>query len=124
MVYLVRLVSLLLFLNSLAFVASGQCYVRDYTTMRKLLRVEGDFVVEPFTFKRLYKLDGQYLLVHDSFRRLLYFENGHVLRFSDRRRIGKLDGRYLLDYRTLRRVALLDCPGQRSALAAAAYFLN
>ena len=48
----------------------------------------------------------------------------YILRYQDNKRIGKLDGEYLIDYRNNRRVAKLGCPGRKSALAAAAYFLN
>ena len=88
--------------TSLSF---SQCYIITYNNNKRVLKVEGEYVISYQNNKRLYKFDGEYLTSYSNNRRLL-----------------KFDGEYLLDYSNNRRVAKLECPGGRSALAAAAYF--
>ncbi len=108
---------------ALPFASSAQCFVREYPGNRRVLKIDGDFVLEYSSYKRLYKFDGEYLVTYPSYRRLLKFDGNFIIRYSDYRRIARLDGDYLINYANYRRIAQLDCPGRRSALAAAAYFL-
>jgi tetratricopeptide (TPR) repeat protein len=103
--------------------AAAQCYVEQYPNYRRVLRVDGDYVLAYASYKRLFKFDGDYLLAYSSYKRLLKFDGDYIVRYDNYRRIARLDGQYLVEYPGSRRIARLDCPGRRSALAAAAYFL-
>lgn len=104
-------------------VAPAQCFVLQYANSRRVLKVDGDFVLDYNSLKRIYKFDGDYLLSYATYKRLLKFDGRFIVRYSDNRRIAYLDGEYLIRYSDYRRIAKLECPGRRSALAAAAYFL-
>jgi hypothetical protein len=104
-------------------VAPAQCFVLQYPNLRRVLKVDGDFVQEYASLKRIYKFDGDYLLSYSNYKRLLKFDGRYIVRYSDFKRIAILDGEYLVRYSDYRRIARLECPGRRSALAAAAYFL-
>ncbi|MEY4107273.1 MAG: hypothetical protein RL181_1615 [Bacteroidota bacterium] len=106
-----------------SFSAYGQCYVEQYSNYRKVLRVDDDYVLEYPSYKRLYKFDGDYLLAYPGYQRLLKFDGEYIVRYHNYKRIARLDGQYLVEYPGYRRIARLSCPGRRSALAAAAYFL-
>jgi hypothetical protein len=106
-----------------SFSASAQCYVEQYSNYRRVLRVDDDYVLEYASYKRLYKFDGEYLLAYPGYQRLLKFDGEYIVRYHNYKRIARLDGQYLVEYPGYRRVARLGCPGRRSALAAAAYFL-
>ena len=54
---------------------------------------------------------------------MLKFDGEYVIRYSDFKKIAKLTGEYLIDYSSYKKIAKLECPGRRSALAAAAYYL-
>lgn len=112
--------ALLIFLPA---VATAQCFVLEYPAYRRVLKVDGDFVVDYNSYKRLYKFEGNYLVAYSNYRRLLKFDGRYIVRYSDNRRIAYLNGEFLVRYSDNRRIAKLECPGQRSALAAAAYFL-
>ena len=114
---------LVLLIQFLPIAASAQCNVSEYSGYRKVLKIDGDYVLEYSSYKRLYKFDGDYLVAYPSYKRLLKFDGSYIVRYSDYRRIAKLDGQYLVNYPNYRRIAILECPGRRSALAAAAYFL-
>lgn len=101
----------------------AQCHILDYGSYKRVLKIEGEYVLNYSSYKRMYKFDGEYLLDYASNKRLLKFDGEYVIRYSDYRRIGKLDGEYLIDYSNYKRVAKLECPGRRSALAAAVYYL-
>lgn len=104
-------------------IAPAQCHIIQYPVYRRVLKVDGDFVVDYNSYRRLYKFDGAYLVAYNNYRRLLKFDGRYIVRYSDNRRIAYLDGEYLVRYSDRRRIAKLECPGQRSAMAAAAYFL-
>ncbi|MFM8361422.1 MAG: hypothetical protein ACKOA4_01875 [Haliscomenobacter sp.] len=106
-----------------SFSASGQCYVEQYSNYRRVLRVDDDYALEYGSYKRLYKFDGEYLLAYPGYQRLLKFDGEYIVRYHNSKRIARMDGQYLVEYPGYRRVARLGCPGRRSALAAAAYFL-
>jgi hypothetical protein len=117
------LFSLLLFLFS-SLNSFSQCYITDYRTGKRTLKVDGNNISFYSTGQRVYKMDDAYLLSYPGCNRLLKMDGNYIIRYNDNKRIGKLDGQYLLDYSNSKRVAKLDCPGRKSALAAAAYFLN
>lgn len=118
-----RALLVLTLLTFLPALAPAQCFVLEYPAYRKVLKVDGDFVIDYSSYRRLYKFDGAYLVAYNNYRRLLRFDGRYVVRYSDNRRIAYLDGEYLVRYSDSRRIAKLECPGQRSAMAAAAYFL-
>ena len=110
-------------LSFLPTMAPAQCFVLQYPAYRRVLKVDGDFVVDYNAYKRLYKFEGNFLVAYSNYKRLLKFDGRYIVRYSDNRRIAYLDGEFLVRYSDNRRIAKLECPGQRSALAAAAYFL-
>jgi hypothetical protein len=52
----------------------------------------------------------------------LKFDGEYIINYYNNKRVAKMDGEYLINYSNNKRVAKLECPGGRSALAAAAYF--
>ena len=121
---LIYMMKYLLFFLFTCFTSLGfsQCYIITYNNNKRVLKVEGDYVITYQNNKRLYKFDGEYLSAYSNNRRLLKFDGEYIINYYNNRRVAKIDGEYLLDYSNNKRVAKLECPGGRSALAAAAYF--
>ena len=119
----IRAFLLLVVTFSLSSIATSQCFVQDYSSNRKVLKVDGDYVLNYSNNTKLYKFDGDYIVDYKNYKKMLKMDGDYVVRYSDNKKIGKWDGSYLIDYSTNRKIAKLDCPGKRSVLAAAAYFL-
>ena len=105
-----------------SLISYAQCVVTDYSNYRKVLKMDGDYVLLYDNYKRVYRFDGEYIC-DMNYKRLAKIEGEFVVRTSDYKRIARWDGEYLIDYSNYRKIARLECPGRRSALAAAVYFL-
>jgi predicted GH43/DUF377 family glycosyl hydrolase len=110
-----------LFLIS-GYCGQSQCYISTYSGNQRVLKVDGDYVYTYSGNQRMYKFDGEYLVTYNTYKRLLKFDGQYIINYTTNKRIAKIDNQYLIDYTNNRRVAKLDCPGARSAMAAAAYF--
>ena len=64
-------------------IGKAQCTIKDYSTLKNVLRVDGDFVQTYDTFRRIYKIDGPFLLAYNTYKKLLKFEGGFIIRYSD-----------------------------------------
>jgi hypothetical protein len=104
------------------FFADAQCVVTDYSNYRKVLKMDGDYVLLYDQYKRVYRFDGEYIC-DMNYKRLAKMDGEYIVRYSDYKRIARWDGEYLIDYSNYKKIARLECPGRRSALAAAVYFL-
>ena len=65
----------------------AQCTIKDYSTFKNVLRVDGDFVQTYDTYRRVYKIDGPFLLAYNTYKKLLKFESGYIIRYSDFKKI-------------------------------------
>ena len=64
-----------------------------------------------------------YIIDYNSYKKVLKVDGDYVLDYSSYKKLYKFDGEYLIDYSSYKKIAKLECPGRRSALAAAAYYL-
>ena len=106
----------------LSYCTYSQCYISTYSGNQRVLKVDGDYVYTYSGNQRLYKFDGEYLVTYNTYKRLLKFDGQYIIQYSTNKRLAKMQGEYLIEYNGNKRVAKLDCPGARSAMAAAAYF--
>ena len=52
-------------------IGKAQCTIKDYSTFKNILRVDGDYVQTYDTFRRIYKIDGSFLLAYNTYKKLL-----------------------------------------------------
>ena len=56
-----------------ASIGKAQCTIKDYSTYKNVLKVDGDYVQTYDTFRRIYKIDGPFLLAYNTYKKLLKF---------------------------------------------------
>ena len=100
----------------------GNTVVREYSTARKLLVIQGQYVLRYSDYRKLYAFDGKYLVDYATRRKLAFVDGNYVLRYTDYRKVAKLDGKYVLRYADNRKFATIE-GGSQDFLAAAVHLL-